>query len=402
MKQENVSLTEIRQAIAAADAERTRENLSQEERQLLEQTCITLRDAERAAIIDKETGLVKGFSEISQSVNLQGKNIREIVTRINKVPKILDTTETVIKECVKVLKAISSWIMCIILFVSCSTLSKSQLQHINAFATSQDSLTVGPEAIFNTLAEVRIERGLIYSASLTDTENRIHELNSIAQSAQKEEKTRVKANACFNILASYARALKSLSADARWKKYGTELRGIGRNIDSLAIAYNKLDWGVLYEPGMAKSIGKTSGYFTEQYMKRRQYKHIKEVLIAGDTIVAFCCDALIAGFKSEEFLELIDNEEVSLENDYRAYLNSMNSLKRIPEVDFDRIYLVEKGEIEKARELRKKSISMLQSLKKAHANLIKDLEKGRTYSEYSDDFFELSEQIQSIVKLCKD
>ena len=35
-------------------------------------------------------------------------------------------------------------------------------------------------------------------------------------------------------------------------------------MDSLAIAYNKLDWGVLYEPGIAKQIGKTTGYLAER------------------------------------------------------------------------------------------------------------------------------------------
>ncbi|MCQ2073460.1 MAG: hypothetical protein MJY96_10120 [Bacteroidaceae bacterium] len=397
MKKQELSLAEIRRAIAAADAERTQKELTPEQRQVLEQTCVTLRDAERSAVTDKETGLIKGFSDSAQSVSLQAKKIRETVARMNKIPKVLDTTETVIKECVRVLKAIATWVLCLVILAGCSTLSKSQLKKISSFATVQDSLL--PAAIFQTLDDVRLERGLIYSASLTDTESRIHELNSLAEATVKQEKTSAKANVCFNILSSYASALKSLSADTRWKKYGTELRGIGRNIDSVAIAYNKLDWGTLYDPGMAKNLGKTSGYLTEQYMKRRQRRLVYDVLVTGDTIVATCCDALIAGFKSADFLELIDNEEEGLENDYRAYLNSMQVLDRAPAADFDKVYLTEKAQIEKARQLRKKNISMLQSLKKAHAALVREMDKPRTYSEYSSDLIELNGQIHDLAEI---
>ena len=58
-----------------------------------------------------------------------------------------------------------------------------------------------------------------------------------------------------NLQAKNIRALKSVSSETRWKQNGTELRGIGRNMESLAIAYNKLDWGTLYEPGIAKQNG---------------------------------------------------------------------------------------------------------------------------------------------------
>lgn len=401
MKKQDLSLSEIRRALASADAQRTEKELTQEERQVLEQTCVTLRDAERSAIIDTETGLVKGFQKSAGKVNLQAKEIRAIVTRMNKIPKVLDSTEKVIKECVKVLKAIAGWVLMLILMAGCSTLSKSQLKRINSFASAQDSIGTGPKAIFNILADVRQERGLIYAASLTDTETRIHELNAMAKAAFREGQASAKANICFDILSSYARALKSLSADTRWKQYGTELRGIGRNMDSLAIAYNKLDWGTIYEPGLGKELGKTGGYLTEQYMKRRQRKLVMDMLTVGDTIVTACCDALIASLKSDQFTELIDNEEQGLESDYRAYLNSMRAQDRFPEMAVDRTYLCQKARIETARSLRRQSITMLQSLRKAHKALINEMDKSRSYSEISDDLFELNTQIGNVLELCR-
>ena len=239
----------------------------------MEQACVTLREAERNAIVNVETGLVERFTESAGSVNLQAKEIRALVTKMNKIPKSLDITETVIKECIKVLKAIAMWCTMLFLLVymsGCSSITKAQLKRVNSLAVVSDSAVTGPGSIFHMLDDVRMERGLIYAASLQGTDTRIQELNGLADAIAGQSRLADKSDVCINILDSYIRALRSVSNEARWKRNGTELRGIGRNMDSLAIAYNKLEWGTLYEPGIAKQIGKTSGYLAEQYGKCRQ------------------------------------------------------------------------------------------------------------------------------------
>jgi hypothetical protein len=80
-KEENcLRLEEIRSALAKADAERLRAGVSAQERELMEEACVTLREAERRAIVNAETGLVERFRESAGSVNLQAKKIRALVT----------------------------------------------------------------------------------------------------------------------------------------------------------------------------------------------------------------------------------------------------------------------------------------------------------------------------------
>ena len=162
-------LDEIASALSQADQARMAPELSPADRVIMEQACVTLREAERTAIVNVETGLVERFQESAGSVNLQAKNIRALVTKINKIPKSLDITETVIKECVKVLKAIALW--CTMLFVliymsSCATMTKAQLKRVNNLAVVSDSSMTGPGTVLRLLDEVRLERGLIYAASL--------------------------------------------------------------------------------------------------------------------------------------------------------------------------------------------------------------------------------------------
>ncbi len=395
-------LEEIASALSKADSARMAPEMSRQDRVIMEQACVTLREAERAAIVNVETGLVERFTASAGSVNLQAKNIRALVTKINNIPKSLDVTETVIKQCVKVLKAIAMW--CTMLFVlvymsGCASMTKAQLKRVNDLAVVSDSSMTGPGSVLRLLDEVRLERGLMYAASLQGTETHIQELNGLADAVAQQNRLAEKSDVCITILESYIRALKSVTSETRWKQNGTELRGIGRNMDSLAIAYNKLDWGTLYDPGIAKQIGKTTGYLAEQYVKRRQRHVVKKILEHGDTIVDACVKSLVAELKSEDFKGLIENERTGLENNYRAYLNAASLTGTSPQPTYDRIYVESRLKIDQAETLRRNCITMLQSFARAHAALLKQMDNRATYSEYLDELLELNKQIVNIADL---
>ena len=401
-KDTSLRLDEIASALAQTDAGRMDPQLSPKDREIMEQACVTLREAERSAIVNVETGLVERFTQSAGSVNLQAKEIRALVTKMNKIPKSLDITETVIKECVRVLKAIALWCTMLFLLVhmtGCTSMTKAQLKRVNSLAVVSDSAVTGPGSIFRMLDEVRMERGLIYAASLQGTDTRIQELNGLADATSNQTRLADKADVCIIILDSYIRALRSVSNEARWKRNGTELRGIGRNMDSLAIAYNKLDWGMLYEPGIAKQIGKTSGYLTEQYGKRRQRKVVKNILEHGDTLVDACVKSLVDGLKSAEFKSLIENERTGLQNNYRAYLNSTSLNGTAPLPEFDRMYIENRLKTERAEATRRQCITMLQSFNRAHHALLKEMDNRRTYTEFADELYELNRQIHDLSEL---
>lgn len=397
MKKETcLRLDEIASALSKADAGRMSPELSPEDRVIMEKACVTLREAERSAIVDVESGLVQKFTDSTGSINLQAKEIRALVTRMNRIPRSLDITETVIKECVKVLKAIALW--CTMLFIvvymsGCSSMTKAQLKRVNSLAVVSDSAITGPGSVLRILDQVRLDRGLMYAASLQGADTRIRELNGLADATAQMSRMADKSDVCINILNSYVRALRSVSSETRWKQNGTELRGIGRKLDSLAIAYNKLDWGTLYEPGIAKQIGRTSGYLAEQYGKRHQRKTVQGMLEHGDKLVDECVQTLVSVLKSDEFRSLIDNERQGLENNYRAYLNAASLNGITPSTDLDRLYIESRLRVDLAEQTRRRCITMLQSFGRAHSALVKEMQNRRTYSEFMDELFELNRQI---------
>ena len=397
-------LDEIASALAKADAGRMDRQLSQKDRETMEQACVTLREAERRAIVNVEAGLVLKFRESAGSINLQAKELRALVTKMNKIPKSLDITETVIKECIRVLKAIALWctVFFLIIYMSgCASMTKAQLKRVNSLAVVSDSAVTGPGSVLRVLNDVNMERGLMYAASLNTTEARIQELNGLADAQAELSRLADKSDVCVNILESYVRALRSISSESRWKQNGTELRGIGRNMDSLAIAYNKLDWGTLYEPGIAKQIGRTSGYLVQQYGKRRQHRMVQSFLEHGDKLVDDCVKTLVETLKSADFKSVIENERTGLENNYRAYLNmtSLNGTAPLP--DFDRTYLECRLKIEQAESMRRQCVTMLQAFGRAHNALRKEMYNRRTYSEFADELFELNRQVLALAELLK-
>ena len=67
-----------------------------------------------------------------------------------------------------------------------------------------------------------------------------------------------------------------------------------------------------------------------------------------------------------------------------------------PWVEFDRVYVEDRLKIEASRDVRRQCITRLQAFRRAHAALLKELQGGRGYEEFSDALFELNRQIREI------
>ena len=89
----------------------------------------------------------------------------------------------------------------------CASMTKAQLKRVNNLAVVSDSSMTGPGSVLRLLDEVRLERGLMYAASLQGTETHIQELNGLADAVAQQNRLAEKSDVCINILESYIRAL---------------------------------------------------------------------------------------------------------------------------------------------------------------------------------------------------
>jgi DNA repair ATPase RecN len=103
------TLKELRTSLQEIDAMRRVKDISDAEREALELTAVALRDAERVAIAIAQKQFIKDMETQTASLTTQARAIRARVTQINKMPKVLDKIESVIKTAVKIVAAIAKW-----------------------------------------------------------------------------------------------------------------------------------------------------------------------------------------------------------------------------------------------------------------------------------------------------
>ena len=274
---------------------------------------------------------------------------------------------------------------------SCVSLTKSQLQRVTNLTVASDTVIATPKAIFNHLATVRLERGLFYAASLTSAEAREKEINALAAASIADEQLVNRAEAYINVLNSYLRALRSISAATRWETYGTAWRGIGRNIDSLILRFNQTELIDTKIPvGWAKLSGQYAGYMSERFMRVRQANAVRAFVTEGDTLVAACTDGLIELLKKGDLIDLIENESQGLKNNYEAYLHRLELSGLPADFEADRKYIDLVKRIEAAKKSRSRCVTALQSLRRAHAKLVQELEKKQNLDFLIDELIELN------------
>jgi len=109
METQPQTLKDLRASINEIDSMRLTKNISDAEREVLELTAVALRDAERLLIAKMQNEFIKDIEKQTASLNEQAKTIRARVTKMNKLPKVLDNIETVIKTAVKIVAVIAKW-----------------------------------------------------------------------------------------------------------------------------------------------------------------------------------------------------------------------------------------------------------------------------------------------------
>jgi hypothetical protein len=89
------------------------------------------------------------------------------------------------------------------------------MELINNLSTSSDSVAVAPAYIFESLIEVREERGLFYAFSLSTPNAHFEELNALAEASVNDDLIIKKTNVYIDVLNSYFRSSRSISSDIR-------------------------------------------------------------------------------------------------------------------------------------------------------------------------------------------
>ena len=255
----------------------------------------------------------------------------------------------------------------------CSPLSKAQIEAVGELTFRSDTISRSPAVLFGEMSELRLERGLFYAASLTSGTARYEEVTALAETSMDDESLVRKASGYVDAFNSYVRALHSVSADARWKGLGTEIRGTGTRVDSVLYRYNRLDTGYEDIPtGYARMAGRVLAYVAEEVMQAVQGRAVRNIVL-----VTASCDSLMAILRSDEMNELIRHERESLRDNYAAYLTALELRGEPVPFESDRLYVELLRRADELPDIRNSCVSALRSFKNAHAKLAADFAAGK-------------------------
>ena len=276
----------------------------------------------------------------------------------------------------------------------CSPLSKAQIEAVGELTFRSDTVSRSPAILFEEMSELRLERGLYYAASLSSGTARYEEVTALAEASMDDEALVRKAAGYVNVFNSYVRALHSVSSEARWTGIGTEIRGIGGRVDSVLYRYNRLDTGYEDIPvGYARMAGRVLAYVAEEVMQSVQGTAVRNIVVAGDTLVTASCDSLMAILRSDEMNELIRHERESLRDNYAAYLAALELRGEPVPFESDRLYVELLRRADELPDIRNSCVSALRSFKNAHAKLAADFAAGKkeVHEELWEEVLRLNE-----------
>lgn len=262
--------------------------------------------------------------------------------------------------------------------VSCAPLNKRQLKAVNTFCSSADSFSSTPGKVYQGLAESRLQRGLLFTVTLTDPGMRVQELDRLMEVQKKESQLSKKADVAFEALAQYMRALKTLSSENRTSGLPLEIRTFGKKLDSLLIVYNQLGDVAQVQTGYATLFGKflsKGSEWTLQYMQARQ---VKKLIVAGDTLVASLIRTMNQSLLNEDLNQQIQYERKMLRQSYESYLKSnLNGFA----LENDERYMKLAERLDELNLLRQKAARAATSIRTAHRKLWNTCMQTSTWEE---------------------
>ena len=275
---------------------------------------------------------------------------------------------------------------------SCASLTKTQIESVNQFAHHSQNFSAFPGRIMTELAEIRTIRGVWYANSLAVPKFHIDVLDSVYFNKTHAYNVSEKSDITFRVIDKYAQSLALLSCDRYEKEFVKQTEGFGVGLDTLIKRYNRIDNTVALPEGVGAVAGKLVIMGGRQYIMSRQAREIKKFVPQADTLVAVMTSNLLQFLKSENIDELIRAEEFGLNQNYLSYIRQSQGTST--QADFQ--YLELKSRLDAVKQLRSKTITATKSMRNAHSELLKSIQKKKKLIESLQGLKVMAEQVRDL------
>lgn len=304
---------------------------------------------------------------------------------------------------------------------SCATLTKSQLNEVNAFGQLTSNFSAFPGTIVSTYNHIHQQQEIYRANSLADPAAHFAAIKQANNFLRITKPYPQKIDLSLKIIDEYAQGLISITNTKHQKLLDTAAAKFGTNLESLITNYNKVDADAKLPTGIGSAVAAVIILGGDVYIRRKQAEDIKQVVPLGDVIIEKMTNNLLdfLGAKDDPqntkgLQYLISQEKISVENNYRAYLglnrdvvsnnkdkdNSPGFIKheRFASIADDRDCLQMLQDLDGIEVLRVQCIDAVTGLRKAHAKLLKDIQQKITLKEYAREIQDYSAEVKNIYR----
>ncbi len=315
---------------------------------------------------------------------------------------------------------LGSILICVLLLGSgCASLTRSQLDEVNAFGKLTCNFSAYPGTIISTYNRVHVQAEIYRANSLPNPQNHFTAIEKAAKFNGLTKSFPDSIDLSLKIIDQYAQALILLTSDKHELKLDTSAIKFGTSLDGLVGSYNKADTTAKLPTGIGSAVAAAVAFGGEALIRTKQADDVKKVVPMGDQIIAKMTDNLLNFLGPEndpthegKLQMLIAQEKINVANSYRAYLGlnrdtiALEKEKdkfsgyikhdRFATVTDDKECLQMLEDLDAIEALRVQCIKAVTALRKAHAKLLKDTQQREKLREYAQELQDYGADIQKV------
>ena len=286
---------------------------------------------------------------------------------------------------------------------SCASLTKSQLDAVNAFGQLGSNFSAYPGSIISIYNNVHVQNEMFRANSLSDPEQHFRAVSLANDFKWKTRLISEETDLSLHIIDQYAQSLVMLTSAKPVNQLDTASHNFGNNIDSLVSKYNTLKPQSPLPTGISDDLSALLMAGGDLYIRSKQAEAVRKVVPQGDVIIAKMCTNLLAFLEPADSIRglkyMIAQEKITLTTNYKAYLGlnrdeiSISKDKeaysgylrhqRFVSLNDDELCLNLLQNLDNAELLRRQCVSAVKDMRQAHAQLLAALNEKRTLKSIS-------------------
>jgi hypothetical protein len=268
------------------------------------------------------------------------------------------------------------------LFSSCASITKTQISSIHNYSQLLENNSAYPGIIVKEYISIEYEIQKLNTGTFNDSEVNGKMWNSY-KGKNKALNEVHKVDLCLKILCEYASALEKLSSKDLYENMVKPSQKLGTEIDTLIQEFN----GVNNNPipvGIGKLISSSLTNMGSRWVRNKQAGELKKYIQEGDILISLTTDMIGKNLDTLILKQWIPGLVYDLKSRQESLLRNLN-----PKGDYKAYYATEFNKevadlierIDLLEQLTIKTISSVKRVRKAHLELLTNIEKRKKIQE---------------------